>query len=910
MSIPDRPFYRYEPEEILSLFGTGMNGLSEEEVSARQIQHGKNTIEKKRDYWVIKLFFRQLNDVFVWILAVAGILAILVGETRDATVIAVIIAVNTLMGFFQEFKAERILEKLARYMTDRAIVIRGGEKHEIDARDIVPGDIVFLDSGSSVPADGYVLEAYNLKVNSFIFSGESVPEERRSGAMSGEVAQNDIENMLFTGESVVAGTGQMVVVGTGAATELGRMARLTAAIEQEPTPLQKKMKRFGHAVALLSVAMGGAVLTVGQQSGFSLYESFLLALALAVSVVPEGLPAAVSVAFALGMRRLLGHHVLAKKLSAVETLGSVSIICSDKTGTITKNELTVTQVVLGTTAYQVSGVGYAPEGEFSLNGKPINATELPGGEMLFRIGALCNSASLVSEKGEYSILGDPTEGAILVATRKYNAKQGFFERGNRKILELPFASERMRMSVAYQDGITASYVKGSPDAILPLATHWLTPEGRLPFTTEDRVMVQSIYDKLSSQALRVLAFAYRDLDGLPESAYVDEMERQLTWVGMMAMIDPPRSGTKEAFSACREYGIRVMMMTGDYEKTALAIAREIGFFAPGDQERVVNGTAVSGMTDQALSELLKQDVIFARIAPAEKLRVATLLQREGQIVAMTGDGVNDALALKKADIGIAMGIIGTDVSKDAADMILLDDHFSSIVSGIREGRTIFSNLKKFVHYVFTSNASELFTVLLGFLFHIPMPITAIQILATDLATDLLPSFALGMEPEESGARRASASNGKQRVMEWEGVRRIVVLGMLMAAGAVTAFLLSLMRDGWVFGESLPTEDLMYVKATTAAYITIALTQMANLLQSRSAETPFFRMQPFSNPYVWGAMAISITMMIAFTNLSSFQSALSMTEIDGLDWLAAVVFTLLIFFFEEARKTRLYRQKQT
>ena len=422
-------------------------------------------------------------------------------------------------------------------------------------------------------------------------------------------------------------------------------------------------------------------------------------------------------------------------------------------------------------------------------------------------------------------------------------------------------------------------------------------------------MVQSIYDKLSSQALRVLAFAYRDLDGLPESAYVDEMERQLTWVGMMAMIDPPRSGTKEAFSACREYGIRVMMMTGDYEKTALAIAREIGFFAPGDQERVVNGTAVSGMTDQALSELLKQDVIFARIAPAEKLRVATLLQREGQIVAMTGDGVNDALALKKADIGIAMGIIGTDVSKDAADMILLDDHFSSIVSGIREGRTIFSNLKKFVHYVFTSNASELFTVLLGFLFHIPMPITAIQILATDLATDLLPSFALGMEPEESGARRASASNGKQRVMEWEGVRRIVVLGMLMAAGAVTAFLLSLMRDGWVFGESLPTEDLMYVKATTAAYITIALTQMANLLQSRSAETPFFRMQPFSNPYVWGAMATSITMMIAFTNLSFFQSALGMTEIDGLDWLAAVVFTLLIFFFEEARKTRLYRQKQ-
>lgn len=906
-----RPFYQYEPEEILSLFGTGTSGLSEEEVLARFAQYGKNTIEKKRDYWVVKLFFRQLNDVFVWILGVAGILAILVGESRDATVIMLIITVNTLMGFFQEFKAEQILEKLARYMTDHAIVIRGGEKREIDARDIVPGDIVFLDGGSSVPADGYIIEAYNLKVNSFIFSGESVPEERRAGAMQGEVAQNDIENMLFTGESVVAGEGRMVVVGIGAETELGKMAQMTAAIKQEPTPLQKKMTRFGHMVALLSVVMGIIVLVTGQQFGLSWYGSFLLALALAVSVVPEGLPAAISVSFALGMRRLLKHHVLAKKLSAVETLGSVSIICSDKTGTITKNELTVTRIVLGTTAYQVSGVGYKPEGEFSLDGKPVNATALPGGEMLFRIGALCNSSSLVAEKGAYSILGDPTEGAILVATRKYNAKQGFFEIGNHKVSELPFASERMRMSVVYRDGMTASYVKGSPDVLLELSTHWMTPEGRRPFTTEDRVSVQAIYDKLSSQALRVLAFAYRDLDGLPESVYVDEMEKQLTWVGMMAMIDPPRAGTKEALLQCREYGIRVMMMTGDYEKTALAIAREIGFFAPGAEEVVVNGATVPGMTDQALAELLKQDVIFARIAPAEKLRIAALLQDKGHIVAMTGDGVNDALALKKADIGIAMGIIGTDVSKDAADMILLDDRFASIVSGIREGRMIFSNLKKFVHYVFTSNASELFTVLLGFLFHIPMPITAIQILATDLATDLLPSFALGMEPEEPSAKQQGlSSNGKQSVMDWDGVRRILVLGLLMAIGAVSAFLLSLMRDGWVFGESLPTEELMYVKATTAAYITIALTQMANLLQSRSATTPFFHMRFFSNWYVWGAMAISITMMIAFTNLSFFQSALGMTEIDGLDWLAAVVFTLLIFFFEEARKTRLYRQKQT
>lgn len=903
-----RPLYQCEPNAVFTQFATNPHGLKEAEAQQRLLRYSKNTLEKKRDFWIFKLFLQQWNDVFVWILAVAGILAVVVGEFRDAVVISVIILVNTAMGFFQEFKAERILEKLARYMSDNTIVIRGGEKREVDSRDLVPGDIVFLDGGASVPADGYLFEAYNLKVNSFVFSGESVPETRRVGAMKVTVAQNDIENMLFLGESVVAGSGRMVVTGTGADSELGKMAKMTEAIHQEPTPLQKKMTRFGRAVAILSVGMGGVVLIVGQQFGLSWYGSFILALALAVSVVPEGLPAAISVAFTLGMKRLLRKNVLAKKLSAVETLGSVSIICSDKTGTITKNELTVQRIVLGTEVYGVSGEGYAPEGEFFQNEKLVNATDLPGGEMLFRIGALCNDASLVFEKGAYSILGDPTEGAILVATRKYNATPGFFEVGNRKVFEIPFASERMRMSVAYQDGITASYVKGSPDALFELADFWMTPEGRRVFTIEDKVAVKALYDQLSSQALRVLAFAYRDLDGIDESRYGDEMERSLTWVGMMAMIDPPRAGTKQALVECREYGIRVIMMTGDYEKTALAIAREIGFFAHGNAEVVVNGSTVPDMTDQALSELLKQDVIFARIAPAEKLRVAALLQHEGQIVAMTGDGVNDALALKQADIGIAMGVIGTDVSKDAADMILLDDRFSSIVSGIREGRTIFSNLKKFVHYVFTSNASELFTVLLGFLFHIPMPITAIQILATDLATDLLPSFALGMEPDEPSSARESSSNGKQRIMEWDGVRRILTLGMLMAGGAVATFLLSLMRDGWAFGESLPTDELMYVKATTAAYITIALTQMANLLQSRSAHIPFFKMSPFSNPYIWGAMVISISLMIIFTTVPFFQSALGMTELDGLDWLMAGAFTLLIFFFEEARKTRLYRQK--
>lgn len=902
-----RSFPLCEPEAIMEMFETGSRGLSQEAAESRLLTYGRNEIKKKRDFRVVQLFGRQFNDVFVWILAVAGGLALIMGETWDASVIVVIILLNASMGFFQEFKAERILEKLSRFMTDRAPVIRGGEKREIEARDIVPGDVVFLDGGSSVPADGYLIEAYNLKVNSFIFSGESIPESRRVGAMEKIVSQNDIDNMVFMGETVVAGEGRMVVVGTGLSTELGRMAKLTAEIKPESTPLQKKMERFGRSVAFLSIAVGGVVLLVGRQFGLPLYESFLLALALSVSVVPEGLPAAMSVAFALGMKRLLKHKVLAKKLSAVETLGSVTVICSDKTGTITKNELTVKRIVLGTIIYDVGGEGYSPKGDFSIDGKAVNASELPGGEMLFRIGSLCNDASLVPGDGGYSVVGDPTEGAILVAARKYNPNPGFFEIGNHKISEIPFASERMRMSVAYRDGITASYVKGSPDILLDLSDRWMTQDGQRVFTAEDKRAVKAICDDLSSRALRVLAFAYRDLGDLPEESYPDEMEKHLTWVGMMAMIDPARPGTKEAIASCRAFGIRTIMMTGDYEKTALAIAREVGFFASGSEEAVVNGAAVVGLTDRELVQILRKDVIFARIAPAEKLRVATLLQKEGHVVAMTGDGVNDALALKKADIGIAMGIVGTDVSKDAADMILLDDHFASIVRGIREGKTIFSNLRKFIHYVFTSNASELFTVLYGFLLHIPAPITAIQILATDLATDLFPSFALGVEPEEPRDKPDASSNKNRRIMDWAGVRRILVLGFLMSTGAVVAFLLSLARDGWVFGETLPTDGLVYAKASTAAYIVIALTQMANLLQSRSATTPFFRMPLFSNPHIWISMAISIFMMIAFTTFPIFHSALGMAPIDRYDWLVAILFTLLIFFFEEARKSGSYRK---
>jgi len=904
----EKPFYRCSRLEALERLKTSANGLSTDEALSRLRTFGRNAIGRKRGFVAPRLFLKQFNDVFVWILGAAGLVALLLGEFRDTSVILVIILSNAVIGFLQEFKAERIIEKLSTFVADTATVIRDGEKREVPVTDLVPGDIVFLDAGSSVPADGYVLEAYNFKVNGFIFTGESVPEKRVPGAMTGTVARNDIVNLVFMGESAVSGEARMAVIATGAATELGRMAELTHTIRQEQTPLQKKMERFGRAIAFLSVSIGAIVIMIGHSQQLPPYQSLLLGLALAVSVVPEGLPAALSVSFALGMKRLLSKNVLAKRLSAVETLGSVSIVCSDKTGTITKNELSVTKIVLGTTEYDLSGVGYEPKGDFSRDGELVNPASIPGAEMLFRIGTLCNDASLRKTDGRYVVTGDPTEGALIVAARKYNARPDFFEVGERKVTENPFESDRRRMSVVYRNDEVRSYVKGSPESLLGLSTERLDDGVRAPFTEAGKAAVRAVYERLSGQALRVLGFAYRDLSGVGPGAYGEEAERGLVWVGMMAMIDPPREGTAEAVAACRALGVSVVMVTGDYETTAKAIAAKAGLFPLEAEPVSVNGTAFDSLSDEEILGLARRGAVFARIAPEQKLRLAGVLQQGGEVVAMTGDGVNDALALKKADIGVAMGITGTDVSKDAADMILLDDRFASIVAAIREGRRIFENLRKFVHYVFTSNASELFSVLLGFLLHIPSPISAVQILAIDLATDVFPSFSLGVEPEEPGSTAHASSAKGRRIMDWRGVRRILSMGAIMAVGAVTAFLLVLIREGWTYGEALDPESLPYRHASTAAYVTLALTQMANLFQSRSETRSFFRMPFFSNPWVFAGFGTSLLMLFLFTNVPFFQHVLGMAPIERIDWIVAWCFTALVFVFEEARKRRLSVRK--
>jgi len=895
--------YNLSAREIFEKLSSTAEGLSANEAKARIGKFRKNIIERKHDWKWPKMILAQFNDVLVWILLFAGLLAFLFGEHSDVAIILIIVAINATIGFLQEFKAERVLESMRKLASDNSLVLRDGRKKEIDSRLLVPGDLVFISAGDSVPADGYLLEGFDLKVNSFIFTGESTPETKRAQIIKGEVDFADIDNMVFMGENVVSGEGKFLVTETGSFTKLGKIADLAQEVQDELTPMQKQMRTLGREISILSVLIGILVMIAGQYFKVSFYENFLFALALAVSVVPEGLPAAISVALSLGMKRLLKHNVLAKKLNAVETLGSVSMICTDKTGTITKNELTVVKAVVNGEIFEISGNGYEPEGKIYKNKNEINPKGIPNLEMLFKIAMLCNDASLSKKDGKHIIIGDPTEGALIVAGKKFFDEEGYFEKGEKKITENPFSSQRMRMSVVYENPNRDrfSYVKGSPDIVLDLCDRYLSNGKELVFSEVEKKKVKALYDRMSAEALRVLAFAMKKNEGDNR-----EYESGLVWVGMMAMIDPPRKEVAEAVSRCRELGIRVVMITGDYEMTALAIADKIGLIEKKniDVKLSISGKELSKINDKEIYEKIKNGVcVFARISPEQKLRIAGILKTNGEVIAMTGDGVNDAPALKKADIGVAMGIMGTDVSKEASDMILLDDNFASIVSGVREGRTIFSNLRKFVHYVLSSNSGELFTVLFGVLLQIPAPITAVQILSIDLATDVLPSFSLGMEPPESGGKN-NQSNSEKSIMEWPGFRRIIYLGILMATVAATAFIWSMLRGGWNFGEAINSGSALYVKSTTAAYAVLAMSQMANLLQSRSEKYTPFELGFFKNKYLIGSIFLSFGILLAFMYLPFFQENLRMLPIDAKDWMLVGISACLVYLFEESRKEAL------
>ena len=742
--------HRKTRTQLFRLFKTTENGLSSSEAKTRLTKYGHNELiaKKKKPLWLS--FLEEFTDLMVIILIVAAAIAGLAGEPTDAGVILFIVLLNAIIGFVQKFKAEKALEALQNMLSPHAKVLRNGKILEIKAKFLVPGDIILISEGDSVPADARLLEENELNVDESALTGESVPVHKQTEAIDKKTLHLDEhQNILFMGTSITHGTGHALIIRTGMETEFGKIANLTQTTVKDKSPLQKELHKIGIFVGKITLAISGLLLATGLLiQGKSFVETFLFATSVAVAAVPEGLPATITIALAIGVQRLAKKRAIVKKLSSVETLGSTTVICSDKTGTLTKNQMTVTAAYVNGTLLSITGTGYSPKGEWS--SPSTNAIE-----QLCQTATLCNNAHHSKRKNRWGIIGDPTEGALLVATAKNKIKPENILKNFKRLQELPFDSERKMMTTIdrhLKSKKVTAHLKGAPDQVLKICTHILENGEIIKLTAVKKREILKQNDAMAKQALRVLGFASRELKLGHKQYNKTLIEKKMVFMGLMGMIDPPRPEVYDAVKKAHLAGIKIYVITGDYGATAHAIARKLNIVQTPNV-KVITGEDLNKLTERNLLKLLKQknyELIFARVSPEHKLKIVRALKKQGEIVAMTGDGVNDAPALKRADIGVAMGITGTDVSKEAADMILVDDSFGTIVTAIEEGRTIYQNLKKFVFYIFSCNIGELVTVFTAILLNIPAPLTAVLILAVDLGTDVLPAIALGVDPSEPG----------------------------------------------------------------------------------------------------------------------------------------------------------------
>ncbi|MCX6709926.1 MAG: HAD-IC family P-type ATPase, partial [Candidatus Woesearchaeota archaeon] len=738
--------YLKSAEETISLLKSSNEGLSENEAKSRLSSFGQNVLKAEKKISSLKIFLGQFNDFIIMIMFAAVLISAAIGEYVDAIVIAVILFLNAMLGFFQEYKAERSIEALKKLASQKAVVIREGKRTEIDASLLVPGDIVLIEEGNVIPADARLIDAIALEIQEASLTGESMPVRKNAFPIKKESIIGDRKNMLYSTTIVTRGRGRAIVTATGMHTEIGKIAKIISGEGEELTPLQKKLKRLGVFIGFLVISVCIAVfisqiikspqmissiksldLSIFQNKMF--IEIFLMAVSLAVAALPEGLPAVVTISLALGVQRMVKRNALIRKLPAVETLGCINVICTDKTGTLTCNEMTVKRIFVDEKFVEVEGEGYSTKGVFSSEPRDI----IP----LLKIGALCNNASI-----DGGLIGDPTEIALLVSAAKHGFSKKQLEEELLRVNEIPFESERKLMTTIHASvqggkskGKVFSYVKGAPDVIIRRCNYILISGKIRRMSEKDRKEIIDANEKFASGALRVLGFAFREFHGKETKENIEKnAENSLVFVGLQAMIDPPREEVKEAIEKCRTADIRVIMITGDHKTTAIAIAKELGI-----NGKVLTGDEIDRI--ESLDSVINDVSIYARVSPEHKLKIVAALRNKGYNVAMTGDGVNDAPALKKADIGIAMGITGTDVSKEASDMILTDDNFASIVNAVEEGRIIYDNIKKFVAYLLSSNLGEVLTIFTAILLNLPLPLIAIQILWINLATDGLPALA-------------------------------------------------------------------------------------------------------------------------------------------------------------------------
>ena len=864
----DVAWHSLAPDEVADRLSTSTRtGLTGDEASRRLDEHGPNELTAAAAVAPWRILLDQLRNVLILILLAAVGLSAVLGHTTEAIVITVIVLFAAVLGFVQEYRAERAIEALRRMAAPTATVVRDGDELEVPARELVPGDLIVLHAGDKASADARLVEAANVQVEESALTGESLPVEKQADPLEGgDLSLGDRRNMVYAATAVTYGRGRAVVVATGMETEVGGIAGMLEEIDRAKSPLQVSLDRVAVLLARAALALVVVVVGLGLLRGEPFLDMLLFGTALAVAVVPEALPAVITISLTLAAQRMVRRNVLVRRLPAIETLGSVSVICSDKTGTLTKDEMTVRKVLVGGELLDVSGAGYAPEGEYSRDGQPLEPT--PALVELLRAAVLASDAAVAfdDEADRWVVHGDPTEGALVVAAAKAGVTREEAAAERPRVDEIPFTSEAKRMTTLHRtaDGIVA-YAKGAPEVIVDTCARVLTADGESPFHEAQREEVLATAQELAGEALRVLAVARR------HHATHENAERELTLLGLVGMLDPPRPEAKAAVETCRSAAITPLMITGDHPVTAEAIARELDLLTGG---RVVTGAQLEAIDDAELEREVGGIQVYARVSPAHKLRVVTALQERGESVAMTGDGVNDAPALKKADIGVAMGITGTDVTKEAAEMTLTDDNFASVVAAVEEGRGVFGNIKKYLMYLLSANLGEIGLLVGASLLGKPLPLSAVQILYVNLATDGLPALALSLDPPERDLMRLPPRRRDTGIF----TRPVVAL---IAAGGAWSALVTLSIFTW----ALSTERLL-AEAMTLTFATLVLVEFFKAYSYRSDRHSVFN-RPFANRWLNLAILWELALLVLVVNVDFLQDAFGTTGLSAGEWALAL-----------------------
>ncbi len=908
----DRQWHTLTVEETLSVLETSPSGLELAEAERRLAEVGPNEIESAHKVSALTILWAQIKNPLVFVLLAAAAVSLVAGKTADAIVIAVVIVVNSLIGFLQEYRAEAALEALKAQAAPEAEVVRDCEdvgacvEMRVPTSEIVPGDLILLDAGTKIPADARLIETANLEVEEAMLTGESLAVRKSVEPLTGsDLPLGERTNLVYGGTVVTNGRGRAVVYATGARTEMGKIATLIQETEKAESPLQLQTLDLGRKLGIL--ALGVAVLTVilGLLSRLPFQEIFLFALASAVSSIPEGLPAVMSITLAVGVNRMAKRNAIIRRLPAVDTLGAATVICTDKTGTLTTNQMTVQQIAAGGKTIHVTGVGFAPQGRFLRDGARFDPTGGPDVRKALQIGALCNNARLVRHQHEdesysWEIRGDPTEGALVVAAAKAGYQKQPLESQFPRVDELPFSSETKFMATFHrvQEGQIWVYVKGAPETVLERCPQ-IHENGRpRTLTPEDHEAILDENHRMASEALRVLGLAYQVIRPDQLSEFKQALEyghaADLVFVGLAGMMDPPRPEVPDAVDRCKRAGIRVIMATGDHKITGAAIAQQVGILdadgAPGENGGVLTGPDLRGMDDDELDAVIEQTAVFARVAPEHKHRIVESLQRKGHVVAMTGDGVNDAPALQAAQIGISMGITGTDVTKETAEMVLTDDNFASIVNAVEEGRVIFQNVRKVVKFLLATNIGEDLTLLTSLILFASkgLIITPVQILWVNLVTDGILDITLAMEPKEADVMEEPPRKPGARIINREIIQNIVFVAVFMAAGTL-----------WMFSRADQNGGLL--RAQTLAFTTLAMFQVFNSLNCRSRSLSVFQLGFFRNPYLMGAIALSIILQLVAEHVPFMQAALGTVPLTWADWGLILLVSSSVFIADELRK---------